>query len=59
MKDFSDVIVYTFDFCRSTSWPVYLFGQAWEFTILDFLLMPFFAFITVKVVKLIFNLVNL
>lgn len=58
MGDLSDVILLVFNFCRDTAYPITLFGHLWQFTILDILLMPVIAGITIKIVTYIIDLVS-
>ena len=59
MSSIFDVIVYIFDWLRTTEFvPIVFAGHSFTFTILEILLMPFYAALTIFVVKHVLDLAN-
>lgn len=59
MIDISDVVIDLFEYCRTQVYPFNLFGVHWEMTILQILLIPCVAGLTIRIVKHIYEIVNM
>lgn len=58
MTSITDVILMCWDYVNTQTYPIWLFGQYWEFTILQWWFVPVIAGLTIAIVKHIYRLVT-
>lgn len=59
MISISDVIMTVYEFAKTTFWEFNLFGRHWEMTFLQIWLLPCIAMLTIRIVKHIYEVVNM
>lgn len=59
MTSISDVVIMVYDFAKTTFWSFNLFGKHWDMTFLQIWLIPCVAMLTVRIVKHIYEVVNM
>lgn len=59
MYDITDVIMMCYEFAKTTFWSFNLFGRHWDMTFLQIWLIPCIAYLTIRIVKHIYEVVNM
>ncbi|MBO7730902.1 MAG: hypothetical protein J6S67_00065 [Methanobrevibacter sp.] len=59
MSDITDVVMYAYEFSKTTFWSFNLFGVHWDMTFLQIWLIPCIAGLTIKIVKHIYDLATM
>lgn len=59
MTSISDVILMVWQYAYTMVWQFNLFGRHWEFTFLQLWIMPCIAFVTIRIIKHIYEVVSM